>query len=332
MNVRFLRSESAQGFFCCLASSLFYSFSLFLLRLMTNYRSVQPDWTLCVKESVTVFFVGLYILVSVCRGRYRFPPLSSILWILFAGFCCEAIGARAHLTSYAVIGLVLAGPLIQAFQLITAAALGAIFLKETLNAVKVATIVILIGAVTLLSLSPLMTPETASDVESAAAFVVPSGKALIVGVLLTLATGWGYATQIAVVRGVMVRGRERVDSAGRSVAPVPISLVMLLITGVGMISFGLFLIAERGIEGFYRVPGECWPIALGAGLLNLVGFYFQNKGIELIPASKVSLICVSQIFLLTVLGITFFGEPANPAVWTGLLLTVLGVLMAGINK
>lgn len=322
-------NDATLGFIFCLVSSLFYSLSLFLLRLMTNYRGVSSDWTLLIKESVTVFFVGLFILVSILRGRYRFPSLGSITLIVLAGVCCQTFGARAHLAAYAVIGLVLAGPLMQAFQLLTAAALGAVFLRETLNFLKVVTIVLLIGAVTLLSFSPLLSPESALG--DAALFTIPTGPALFGGIALTFIAGFGYALQIALVRGVMMRSQTPADSPSE-ITPMPISLVMFLITGVGVVSFGSFLLADRGPEGFIDVPTECWVIALSSGLLNMFGFYFQNKGIQRVPVSKVSLIAVSQIFLLTILGISFFGEPANPTVWTGLILTVVGVLLAGINQ
>lgn len=336
MKFRFSWSESTQGFFCALVSSLFYAFSLALLRLMTNYRSVSSDWSLFVKESVSVAVVGLYILISTLRGRYRFPAFRWIALVLFAGLCSGAFGARAHLAAYAVIGLILTGPLIQAFQIIMTTAFGTFFLHEALNKLKIATIVILISAVALLGVSPFFSQNISPDGESGefqtAEFSLPGGSALVGGLLLTLAAGSGYALQVSLVRGTMLGSRRTDPASGSTPEPMPVSLVVFLITGIGMVTFGLFLWFEQGPAAFYQVPSECWSIALGSGVMNLAGFYFQNRGIVRIPASKVSMIAVAQIFLLTIFGIVFFGEPANPAVWTGLLLTVVGVIGAGVSK
>ena len=339
---------SLYGFLFCLASSAFYTLSLLLLRLMTNYQQVSLDWTLCLKESVTVLVVGTFILVSSLRGRYRRPTLRTIGVLILAGLFCELIGARSHLKSYALIGIVLAAPLMQSFQLIGTAGIGALFLREKVTWLKAFSILLLIVAVALLSLSPMLMGSFGFFIPSDTSVVPPMngpplyGELMFLwGIFATLLAGLGYSLHLTLIRSVLRHNRPESGVSSDAEKPVetpsdrrtPISAVMFLVTLTGMIVFGSCLMLERGFDGFWRdIPSECWGIVLLSGVLNLCGYYFQNRGIELVSAATGALVAVSQICLLTVFGILFFHEPSNALIWLGLAMTIVGVLLGGLSK
>ena len=304
---------------------------------MTNYKEVSADWTLCLKESVTVLCIGIFILFSALRGKYRFPTLRAVGMIILAGLFCELIGARSHLKSYALIGIVLAAPLMQSFQLIGTAGIGAVFLGERVTRLKALSIGLLIFAVALLSFSPVLLPPSRPD---AVTFQIPKGGTLFWGTFATFMTGLGYTIHLTILRSVLRHNHPESDvsesasvSGGKQVRPTPVSSVMFLVTLTGMIVFGVCLWLERGPSGFWRdIPIECWGIVLMSGVLNLCGYYFQNRGVELVSAATGALVAVSQICLLTVFGILFFHESSNALVWLGLMMTVAGVILGGLFK
>jgi drug/metabolite transporter (DMT)-like permease len=60
----------------------------------------------------------------------------------------------------------------------------------------------------------------------------------------------------------------------------------------------------------------------------MVGFFFQIQGLRMTTAVQASLIAVSQILVLALIGFTFFNETINLLVLAGLILTVYGVVMS----
>ncbi|MDO4587435.1 MAG: GRP family sugar transporter [Planctomycetia bacterium] len=149
-NARYL-SDQVYGFVNCLIASTLYSLSLAMLRLMSNYQNVSPDWTLCFKESFLVLSSFLCIIWLHRRGKYRIPPLKIIFAIIIGAIFCEGIASRYHLLAYAMIGLALSSPLMQAFQIIGTTILGAFCYSEKISWMKMITIFILIVAVFFLS-------------------------------------------------------------------------------------------------------------------------------------------------------------------------------------
>ena len=159
-------SRSSFGFLLCLTGELFYFGANYLLRWMSEYREVSPDWTITIKESVTVCAVLPFILVMAMRGKYQFPARKIILMILFTGFICEFISSRAYLWSFALLGVVLAMPLYVTFQIFGSHFFSSVMIGEKITRLKIITTCILIPAVVILSWSkwnsePLPVPESA---------------------------------------------------------------------------------------------------------------------------------------------------------------------------
>ncbi len=304
------------GFFYCFAADLLYSLSFFFVRCLTDHHELSSDWTLFIKESVTVLIVGPIIVFLTLRRKYRFPGWKTFGWLLLAGFFCEFFGARLNLWAYAMLGLVLAIPLIQTFMLLETLLLGSILLREKITPAKCGVAFLLIAAVFLLALGR---SETVPVIQEN---IFSSGKGW--GVLVTLIAGTGYALFYIILRKVL---RKKRGSDGSEIK-VPLSLLMMTVCSVGVVVAGTCLLWNRGASAFLSPSPQCWALALSAGLVNCFAFYLKSIGIKYATASKVALIAVVQIVCLSMLGVLFFHEQANAFVWSGLALTCAGIVSA----
>lgn len=313
-------SDETVGFACALISAPCYSVALFLMRLLTESPDVSSDWSLVVKEMTTVVCVVPFILIQWLRGRYRFPSAAVCATLLGAGFMCEFVGARPHFWSYAAIGLALSTPLIQALQLIGTSAIGAFWLKEKVTKTKAAAIVALILAVSLLGLSQ------AGDGTGEVA-----GRQMRIGfgLFCVFCAALGYSTQMTMMRKAL---RNRALDGKPDAARTPTTLAMVSVTGVGALVFATCLTLDRGVAAFFEPPVALWLPAIGAGIANMIGFYFQIEGVRRLYASKSTLVAASQTLVLSAFGIAFFDEPLNAAVVGGLILVAVGVGLAGFSK
>lgn len=341
------------GLLLCLSGELFYFVANLLLRWMTEYETVSSDWTLMVKESVTTFAV-LPIVIYLCvKKKYFFPAWKIIFLIFLTAFICQYFSSRAYLWAFALLGVVLAMPLHVTFQILGSNLFGAVLIKERFTRLKLITAFVLIVAVLILSISKWESHNQRTDLASDPAVdersflseqngndlpFIHSEKHLIGGnidratlfhgLLLTLIGGGGSALYLCIMRGVM---KPKVQKDG-SEKQVPLTLSMLIICGSGMVIFAICLWSNRGSAGFYQVPRECWGIALGSGLANLIGFYFRNLGFRYVSASKIVFISVIQVLFLTISGVVLFHETSNLFVWIGLGLTIFGIVLASFSR
>ena len=310
-------ADKRKGFILCILANIFYSLTFFLLRCLTNNQELNSDWTLFVKESVTVLTTLPFIVIPAIRGRYPFPSLKTIGWLMLSGFFCEFFGARLNLWAYAMLGLVLAIPLIQIFTLLSTLLLGAVCLRERITrkkclAVSVLTVAVLVLAFSRKEMAPMLRESVFSS-------------HIIWGVLVTLVAGIGYALFYVILRKVLKKPDPNAVQGTEQVRQVPPSLSMVGVCGMGVVVAGFCLLVTDGPHAFVAPPPKCWLLAIGAGFANCLAFLLQTTGIKYATASKVTLIAVIQIVFLTLIGTLVFHEESNILVWCGLALTCVGI-------
>jgi drug/metabolite transporter (DMT)-like permease len=294
---------------CCL-STLLYSCSNLILRGLTGSR-LAPDWILFFKELVCVVSVTPIILLMSFAGKYRRPRWKWILCIVLGGTVCEAVGAELQLWAYNQIGVVITIPLIQTANLIGAAAIGFVCLREILCRRDSIAVGVLILSMFCLVFGPPTEPSPVAREAGLPMRVVLGG----IGAVLS---GAAYSVHVVFLRYAS-ESRE-----------MPISLMMVIVTGIGMIVFGSSLWLRHGIAGFYEgIPASAWKWCFLTGVINTAAFYFQILGLRYTILARAQLIAVGQIALITVVGILYFGEPANALVWGGIALAILGILIIG---
>lgn len=319
-------SAETTGLCYAICSALCYTVSLSSMRGLTNY-DVSPYWSLAVKELTCVACVCPFIFYMMARGKYKFPTWG-VFWILVAaGVSCEAIGSIQHLNAYAFIGLALATPLIQASQLILSSIVGAVWLKERVSRSKFVALILLIAAVFLLS-------QTGSG-----GSIAGKDVRLGLGVFCAVCTAVGYCGQLSLMRRVL-RSESPTPNAESGATSVketdgvrtPTSLVMVTVTGVGVVVCGILFTLQQGVNAWLTPPPICWKYVILAGFANTVGFYFQIESLRRLYVLKQALIASVQTATLCLLGILMFGEPFGIVAALGLALVLAGVVISGLTK
>ncbi|MDR2756752.1 MAG: DMT family transporter [Planctomycetaceae bacterium] len=324
-------------------STLCYAVSNTIIRFLTDYN-FDNDWILFYKESVGLFILIPWLMLRLFQGRFQFISKRLIFYVMFAAVFCQLIGAHLQVLGYAVIGLVIAVPLIQSSTLLGVAILGRYLLGDPLSQRRKIAMIILITAVILLSVGKELTLESGTAIvqsQNTGFFLLIAAGTILAGI--------SYSIYIIILRHVIRKYWNENNSAwlsfqfsqwvgfdfrnspcetGKCYAPFPVTLMMCVVLSVGIIIFGSCLFWKQGITGFYNVPRWAWGVIPISGICNTLGFFFQIQGLRMTTAVQASLIAVSQILVLSLIGFAFFNETINLLVLLGLMLTVYGVVMS----
>jgi len=322
-------------------STFFYALSNLVIRYLTAYE-VDNDWILFYKEIIGVSLLVPWLLFRWGQGRFQYTSKRLILYVIIAAVWCQLVGARLHVQGFAVVGLIITVPLVQSSTLLGVAMLGYFVHGNSLSLQRKFAIAFLIVALTVLSIGKAMTGTgqlLGDNTVSAGYFLLVAAGTIVAGI--------AYAIHITMLRYVVRQqwndensarlsfqfrrwiGHDHVPQPGqRFHSPFPITLMMSLVLVVGAIIFGTCLYSKHGTTGFYDAPDVAWHCIGISGAANLVGFFFQIQGLRMTSAVQASLIAVSQMLLLSLIGYLYFDEVINMTVMVGLGLTVCGVFMS----
>jgi len=332
-------------------STFLYAVSNIVVRYLTEH-DVDHSWILFYKEAIGLSILLPWLFLRWGQGRFRFTSRQLVCYVALAAILCQLIGAQLHVLGFAVIGLIITVPLVQSATLLGVAFLGHFMLGNSLSRGRKIAITILIVAMTILSIGKALAaePQEGSNVSAGIFLLVAAG---------TIVAGLSYAVYITMLRQVLRRywkdenstwlsfkfhhwiGHDQVEKPGeRLYSPFPVTLMMAIVLGVGIVIFGSFLGYKHGIPGFFSVPlttgnadagwnsSIAWYCMLLSGVSNMAGFFFQIQGLRMTSAVQASLIAVSQMLLLSLVGYWFFAEAINAVVMVGLGLAVYGVIMS----
>ena len=332
--------ERRTGTIFAFLSTFFYAISNVAVRYLTGYE-VDNDWILFYKETIGLLILLPWLLLRFGQGRFQYTSKRLILTVILAAVLCQLIGARLHVQGFAVIGLIIAVPLIQSSTLLGVALIGHLVLGDTLSRRRQIAITILLIAITILSVGKgIASGEQQPGTQTSAGYflLVAAG---------TVVAGFSYAIYITMLRHAIRQYWKDENSTWlsfkfrrwigydhtkkpeeRFYSPFPVTLMMSLVLGTGIVIFGSCLFYKSGIAGFYDVPKIAWYCIPISGLCNAIGFFFQIQGLRMTSAVQASLIAVSQMLLLSLIGYLCFDEAVNTVVMIGLGLTVYGVFMS----
>ena len=298
-----------KGILLCLAGTCLYSFSNVCLRQL----GIDTDqrWTIFMKECVTVGCLTPLIFYWAVRRQYQWPALKWVACITIGGLICESIGARLHLHAFAVIGLLVSVPLVQAATMIFSAGVGRGFLGERISGRCLIAMLIMLAAMSLLVFGP-SKPVTEHTTPS------HDSTTLLLAGLGTVLAGLAYSVHVVCIR--MARQNRGMQ----------ITFIAVQVTGIGAMIFGFEFLRDNGwqISAFWEdVPANTWWLILASGLLNLAGFLFQIAGLRYTMVARAQMIAVAQIVIGTLFGVFFFHELTNAMIWLGVILTVAGIFI-----
>ena len=281
---------------------------------------VDPYWVSCVKAVPTMLLFSPWLLVRASRSQRLLPPMRAFLILMAAAVLGQVGGNVVFQWALGVIGIALTVPLCLGAMIITGAIVGWTVLKEQVTTRTLASIVLLIVAVSILSWGA---PAAHASFEKVTSHV-PWQVAL--GVIAACVSGVSYA-----LLGVAIR------NAAQQQCPATTTLVTVSIVGV----FVLFpLCAMRmGIEQMWATDTADLKWMIYAGLANAIAFVALTRSLELVGVIYVNALNATQAAMAAVAGILLFSEPLSPALasspagrkpspeFEGVVLTALGLLL-----
>ncbi len=305
------------GTACCIGSAICYTAANICLRQLAGWE-VHPAWVITVKEMVTVAVVGPFLLWLMVQGKWTFRDPLVLAVLVATGVGVQLAGNMSVQWAFGVVGLTVSTPTAMGVMLVASGVMGFVWLGERVNRRSVLAISLLIVAISLLAVGTWIAGQAkAAATGNATAVAEPPslGKALL-GVGAAALAGAMFATLAAAVR--FAGGRK-----------TPVSVIVFVITGTGVVACGLLSLNRIGVEGIAATPPDRLGWMIASGVFNLLGFLLITKGLQLTTLVHANVINASQVALAAVAGMLLFSEPSNGWLVAGILLTVVGIFQIG---
>jgi drug/metabolite transporter, DME family len=296
-------SPALAGAACCVVSALGYTAANICLRRL-DVLHCDPAWAICNKELVSVLVVGPWLAVQALRGLPTLPWGRPLAILVAVGLATQLGGNVGVQWAFGIVGLAVMIPALNSFLLTSAAILGWVLLGERVSRRSAAAISLLLVALALLGIGAAGAGHSmaASPLEVTAAIGV-AGLAGIIFALLSISI------------------RHCVTGTTR------LSAVVLIITGMGVLSLGPISACRLGMPQLLSTPPEHFAWMAGAGIFNLIAFSAISKALQLTTVVHVNMVNASQVALAAVAGIMIFGERPNPWLILGIALTIGGIFL-----
>lgn len=303
-------SPAVAGTACCVASALGYTAANICMRQLAELGASE-FWAICIKEFVTVAVVGPWLLARVCR---RMVASFSWRWIgalFLIGLSTQLLGNLPVQWAFGVVGLAVTIPAIFGTLLAGSAIMGLLLLGERVSSRSTAAIGLLLGSIVLLSVGAVLAGRWVPGTPSPAKMALGVGAGCLAGLV--------YAMLTIAIRTATSRG-------------IPVSAVVLVVTGAGVISLGGISISRFGVDALLQTPAGQWGWMVAAGTFNLLAFLAITKGLQLTAVVHANVLNASQIAMGAVAGILCFGESGNIWLVLGICLTIAGVVLIGPSQ
>jgi drug/metabolite transporter (DMT)-like permease len=291
------------GTACCISSALCYTAANICMRQLTLIEA-DKTWAITVREMVSVAAVGPWLLVNMARGRSVLPSPRMLAALAAAGLAVQVAGNLPVLWAFDTVGLAVSMPPVFGVMLTGSALLGFVFLGERVSGRTAAAIALVIASIVLLNLGA----NGAGDL---------AGRIWIVlGIAAACLGGAVFAALGTVIR---FAARER----------VPVGTIVFVTTSMGVLSLGALSVVRVPTETLLATPPGQLGWMLAAGLSNFLGFLSITRGLQLTTVVRANLLNASQVALLAVAGVMFFGEACNAWLVLGIVMTIVGIMLIG---
>ncbi len=269
----------------------------------------------CMKAVPTVGVAIVMVALRLSRGKPLHLTPRLVLVLIGTGLIGQLLGNVGFQYALKYIGLALSVPLAFGTIIFGGTLLGKFWLGETITPRTYLAMFVLLLAVPILSLG--------AKRAEIAELPIPSNEVsvwlVVLGVTYALVSGLAYAWQGAVLRRM-------------ATSETPHSVTLLVISSTGVIVLSSICLSGPELDKMLATEPRDFANMLWAGAFNAVGFFALTKTLELIPVIHVNAINASQAAMAAVAGIAFFNEPLTPWLVTGVVLTVLGLLLIDRGK
>ncbi len=276
---------------------------------------MHPAWVIAVKEMVTVAAVGPFLAWLILRGKLAFCDLRVLAVLLVTGVGVQLAGNMSVQWAFGTVGLTVSMPTAMGVMLAASAVIGLVWLGERVTRRSVLAILLLIAAISLLAVGTgIAGPSGKMTLEN-----MPGIGTALMGVAAAALGGTMFASLAAAVRYAGSR-------------KTPVSVIVFVITGMGVVSCGLLSLNRIGLDGMAATPPDRLAWMIASGVFNLLGFLLITKGLQWTTLVHANVLNASQVALSAVAGMALFHEPNNPFLMAGIVLTLVGIFHIGTGR
>ena len=318
-----------------LASAVLYTAANVKLRESVG---IDPFLVAAVKAVPTVVCLAPIVLGFLWAGKPLGRSYAMVPRFAAVALIGQFVGNAAFQVALEHIALAVAVPITLGTLIIGGGVLGRRILGEPVAGRKVIAMIVLIAAVGALALSKNETTATTRSSTNAnparpatsvsnsptvrtvdgASWFASSKKMPWLGSCCAMASGLAYSLFGVVMRQTLKDG-------------LSMPATMFLSGLVGMIALWSFSFFWVGTEAIGDITSDQWRTMAWAGMFNFAAFVALSAALRFLPVVAVNMINASQVAMATAAGVWLFDEATGPLVWTGIWLTILGLLiLAGV--
>ena len=296
------------GTLCGLFSAVTYTAANACLRSVTD---CDPIWVSAVKAIPTLLMVGPWLAVQACRGRQILPEFRVLLILAAGALIGQLIGNVVFQWSLGIVGLAITVPVTLGTMILGGALLGRTLLHEPLTLRMLASTLILIAAIAVLSLGA---GDAHRSVVGSLAAPDSFWWLIALGVAGAVLCGLAYS-----ILGVVIRYGVK----GRASLAVTLFTVSLL----GVVSLGGWSFARIGWQGMRDTAPDDLAMMAWAGIFNAVAFLALTKALQVATLVYVNALNATQATMAAIAGVLLFQEALSGELALGVLLTIGGLLL-----
>ena len=279
----------------------------------TSLRAVidcDPVFVSFVKAVPTCGLMGVALLFY----RRKSPiPWKFIVTLIVAATLMHLLGNVLFQWSLGIIGIALTVPLALGTVILAGTILGRFCLQEQVTSRMTISMSILMVSICVLSFSATDASEAmAGDIQTR----VSGGSSTwtFLAVAGSCFSGFAYA-----IMGVVMRH----GLSGK----LNVAETLFTISTSGVVSLGILSYFKIGLAGIAEISGENLQMMFLAGLLTTIAFAALAKAMQLTTFIFVNALNASQVAMCSIAGVFFFDESASLMMWSGVMMTVIGLLL-----
>ncbi|MDO4550756.1 MAG: DMT family transporter [Planctomycetia bacterium] len=325
-----------------LLSAFFYTVSNSCMRQLADMNT-DIHLAVALRESVAFYFAVPLFLWMFCSGKIQKVAWRTVIIFLFISVCVQCVGNVSLQYAFRILGLAVsvAGNWVGLLLCMPVLAYG--MLGEKLSRRLILSLVVIFVAMIFLTVGTKQresyggkysSQKTFSSERESCGKVVSEtedfkkqeretgeiSESLAVRVfLLVFIVGGINAASYTYIRFMEKSG----------VSPL---LPVILLPGTGYVVLSLYDFFQNGFTTYAAFSGMEYFWIYSSGFANLLAFIFLTLGLKYLSAVKVSILNISQLLLAPIAGYLIFCERINGSILVGMVLMILGILAANVQK
>jgi len=149
-------------------------------------------------------------------------------------------------------------------------------------------------------------------------FNAPLSSTNLLGVMITLISGIGWAIYIVASRLLFIKGQ--VSTLSLTASPMIMGTILLAT-------------ASLSLEGLPNISISSWTIIIWLGLINTaIAFFLWNHSLQKLEAFEISVLQNTMLVQIAILAWIFLGETLTTAKIIPMVMVLVGALMVQLRK